>query len=43
MAAMLVSGLENIFLLLAEKSKKTNFLSKSNIKLPAYVDFREKW
>jgi hypothetical protein len=31
------AGLENIFLFLAAKSKTKNFLSKSNIKLPAHV------
>ena len=36
------AGLENIFLFLAAKSKTKNFLSKSNIKLPAYVDLRER-
>jgi hypothetical protein len=36
------AGLENIFLFLAAKSKTKNFLSKSNIKLPAHVDLRER-
>jgi hypothetical protein len=31
------AGLENIFLFLAAKFKNTNFLCKSNIKLPAYL------
>jgi hypothetical protein len=30
-------ALENIFLFLTAKSKNKKFLSKSNIKLPAYV------
>ena len=34
-----MAGLETIFPFLAAKSKNKNF--KSNIKLPAYVDFRE--
>ena len=36
------AGLENIFLFLAVKFKNKNFLCKSDIKLPAYVDFRER-
>jgi hypothetical protein len=36
------AGLENIFLFLAVKSKNKNFLCKSNIKLPAHVDFKER-
>jgi hypothetical protein len=31
----------NIFLFLAAKFKNTNFLNNSNVRLPAYVDFRE--
>jgi hypothetical protein len=37
----LTSGLENIFIFLAAKSKNKNSLCKANITLPAYVDFRE--
>jgi hypothetical protein len=37
-----LSCLENVFLFLAAKSKNKNFLCKWNIKLSAYVDFRER-
>jgi hypothetical protein len=37
----LLPGLENIFLFLAAKNKNKQFLGKSNIKLPACVDFRD--
>ena len=33
---------KKIFLFLAAKSENKNFLCKSNIKLPAYVDFSER-
>jgi hypothetical protein len=36
----LVADLENIFLFLTATAKTKNFLCKSNIKLPACVDFR---
>jgi hypothetical protein len=34
--------LENIFPCLTAKSNNKNFLGESNIKHPAYVDFRER-
>jgi hypothetical protein len=37
----MASGVENVFLFLAAKSKNKHFLYKSNINLPTYVDFRE--